>query len=306
MTSVALFPGQGSQTADIGAFVARVRPDLLAHAIELVGEDPFPRVAEAGRFAQPAVFCASITWWDDLGGLDVAAAAGHSLGEFAALVCAGALDAHDALRLVALRGRLTDDAAGAGPPGGMVAVLGRDAAEQADRLSAAHGLTVANDNGPQQLVLSGPRDAVLAAARDGVAAGVACSVLPVPGAMHSEALRPAVEPFRRALQAAPFSPPRVPVVSCTTGRPIEDPATDLAETLVRPVRWPATIQALVGLGADRFIDVGPGRVLRGLTRRIVPGAWVVSGEQFLGSGAAPGSPDYALQPPSTARVAPVT
>lgn len=286
MTTVALFPGQGSQTSDIGALVARVRPDLLAHAIELAGEDPFPRVAEAGRFAQPAVFCASVAWWDDLGGLDVAATAGHSLGEFAALVCAGALDAHDALRLVALRGALTDQAAGSGPPGGMVAVLGRGAPAQADVLASAHGLVVANDNGPQQVVLSGPRTAVLAAARDGAARGIDCAVLPVPGAMHSEALRPAVAPFRDALRATTFSTPRVPVVSCTHGRPIADPVTDLAETLVQPVRWPATVQALVELGADRFVDVGPGRVLRGLTRRLVPGAWVVTGEQLLGSTAA--------------------
>jgi [acyl-carrier-protein] S-malonyltransferase len=102
---VALFPGQGSQTPDMRDLVAERAPDLLERVTALVGEDPFPRAGESTRFAQPAIFCASLAGWDVLG-LEAAAAAGHSLGELAALAAAGVLERDDALRLVTLRGKL--------------------------------------------------------------------------------------------------------------------------------------------------------------------------------------------------------
>src|SRR4051794_10969502 len=119
-----LFPGQGSQTPDIRDVVARLRPDLLELAIEEVGTDPFERVDESTRFAQPAIYCASVALWSSAPLGDVGWMAGHSMGELAALVAAGSLDADDGLSLVALRGRLMADAAGDGT---MLAIVGGDA-----------------------------------------------------------------------------------------------------------------------------------------------------------------------------------
>src|SRR5580704_14240878 len=170
-----LFPGQGSQTPDMRETVAGVRPDLLSLADEIVGEDPFARAEEGTRFAQPAIFCASLAGWEALGRPSGDFMAGHSLGELGALVASGALRESDGLALVALRGRLMQEAGeqagdgSGGLSGGMLALLGRGAAERAAELAAAHGLSVANDNSPQQVVLSGLRSALpdaAAAARE--------------------------------------------------------------------------------------------------------------------------------------------
>src|SRR5947209_19001826 len=123
-----LFPGQGSQTPQMRETVARERPELLEAVAEAVGEDPFPRVDDGTRFAQPAIFCASLAGWRALGEPAAELSAGHSLGELAALVAAGALGALDALRLVALRGVLMQRAGEQGAEGGMVALLGAGAA----------------------------------------------------------------------------------------------------------------------------------------------------------------------------------
>src|SRR5579862_3625635 len=139
-----LFPGQGSHTDDMRDSVTRVRPDLLELVIEVVGEDPFPRVNDGTNFAQPAIFCASLAGYEALGRPEGDFMAGHSLGELAALVAAGAVSERDGLELVVLRGALMGQA----EEGGMLALLGRGAAEQAPELAEAHGLTVANDNSP--------------------------------------------------------------------------------------------------------------------------------------------------------------
>src|ERR1700694_1492681 len=159
-----LFPGQGSQTPEMREQVARVRPDLLELAVEAVGEDPFPRAEEGTKFAQPAIFCASLAGWTGLGHPDGDFMAGHSLGELAALVAAGSLSEHDGVELVALRGRPMARGGGGGGDGGMLALRGAGAAERADELAEAHGLSVANDNAPQQIVLSGARAKLSAAA----------------------------------------------------------------------------------------------------------------------------------------------
>src|SRR5919109_4578821 len=119
---VALFPGQGSQTPQMRDLVADRAPELLERCIALVGEDPFPRAGESTRFAQPAIFCATLAGWDALD-LDAAAAAGHSLGELAALAAAGVVDRDDALRLVVLRGKLMAEA---DDEGSMLALVGTD------------------------------------------------------------------------------------------------------------------------------------------------------------------------------------
>src|SRR3954464_8505271 len=150
----ALFPGQGSHTPEMRDLVAKRAPDLLERVTELVGEDPFARVEENTRFAQPAIFCASIAGWEALD-LHPSAAAGHSLGELAALVAAGALSRDDGLELVVLRGRLMGEARN----GSMLALVGATL-EDAQAIAGEGGVTVANDNAPGQAVLSGALDAL--------------------------------------------------------------------------------------------------------------------------------------------------
>lgn len=266
MPYAVLFPGQGSQTP---AMRDAVPGDLLARAAELVGEDPFPRAGESTRFAQPAIFCASVAGWRAVRAERgaPAAAAGHSLGELAALVAADAVGVDDALRLVVLRGALMAEAGG----GTMLALLGASE-DRAAELAAAHGVFVANLNAPGQVVLSGAEralDAVAAAAR---AEGLKALPLGVAGAFHSPAMEPAVEPFARALRATAWREPAFPVISCASAEPMIDPARELAAALTAPVRWVDTMRALAALGADDFVDAGPGRVLAKLVRRNLPEA----------------------------------
>ena len=262
-----LFPGQGSQSRDMRDSVARVRPDLLSMVAELVGEDPFPRAEEGTDFAQPAIFCASLAGWAALGKPDGDFMAGHSLGELAALVAAGALGERDGVRLVALRGRLMQESGERAGHGGMLALLGAGAAEHADALAAAHGLAVANDNSPQQIVLSGARDALPGAAAAAKELGLRAMELPVTGAFHSPMMEAAVPEFASALEQVEIREPRVPVLSAVTAQPFDDVRRRLAEGLIKPVRWRETLLELHRLGAERFIEVGPGRTLTGLAKR---------------------------------------
>jgi len=262
-----LFPGQGSQTPDMRDAVAQVRPDLLSMAVQVVGEDPFPRAEEGTRFAQPAIFCASLAGWAALGRPEPEYMAGHSLGELAALVAAGSMRERDGLELVALRGALMQQAGETEGDGGMLALLGTGAAEQAAELAAAHGLAVANDNSPQQVVLSGARSALPAAAAGAKELGLRAIELPVTGAFHSPMMAPAVPEFTVALERVPIERPRVTVLSAVTAAPFDDIRLRLAEALTMPVRWRETMLALRELGAERFVEVGPGRVLTGLAKR---------------------------------------
>ena len=234
-----LFPGQGSQTPEMRDHVARLAPDLLERVTELVGEDPFPRVEESTRFAQPAIFCASITAYDALG-LEPGVAAGHSLGELAALAAAGVLDRDAALELVVLRGRLMAEA---DDTGSMLALVG--ATEEEAREIAAHaGVTVANDNAPGQVVLSGTREALALAEEDARDHGRRALKLNVAGAFHSPLMEPAVAPFTEALASTAIGEPRFPVVSCATTQPFSDVRAELAAALTSPVRWRETMLAL--------------------------------------------------------------
>ena len=247
--------------------VARLRPDLLAIAAEAVGEDPFPLAEQGTRFAQPAIFCASLAGWEALGRPDGDCMAGHSLGELAALVAAGSLTERDGLELVALRGRLMQEAGEAAGDGGMVALLGQGAAEHAPELAAAHGLAVANDNSPQQVVLSGARNALADAAAAAKELGLRAMELPVTGAFHSPMMASAVPEFEAALARVEVRSPRVPVLSAVTAAPFDDIRARLAQALTMPVRWRETLLAMHDLGAERFVEVGPGRVLTGLVKR---------------------------------------
>jgi [acyl-carrier-protein] S-malonyltransferase len=262
---VVLFPGQGSQTPDMRDLVAQRNPELLERCIALVGEDPFPRAGESTRFQQPAIFCASLAGWDALD-LEPAAAAGHSLGELGALAAAGVLERDDALRLVVLRGKLMAEA---DDRGSMLALVGASQ-EDAEAVAAAAGVTVANDNAPGQVVLSGPRDALERAEEAARERGRRAMALDVAGAFHSPAMEPAVEPFRAALDDTELHEPAFPVFSCATTRPFEDVRAELAAALTRPVRWRETVLALHEAGARRFVEVGPGKVLARLGKRILP------------------------------------
>jgi [acyl-carrier-protein] S-malonyltransferase len=262
-----LFPGQGSQTDNMRDDVESTRPELLEMAIAVVGEDPFPRAGDGTNFAQPAIFCASLAGWHRLGRPRGDFMAGHSLGELAALVAAGALSESDGLELVTLRGRLMHEAGQAAGDGGMLVVGGPDAAERAPEVAQAHDLVVANDNSPQQVVLSGARSQLPAAVQTAKDMGLRAKVLDVTGAFHSPMMAAAVPEFAAALEATEFAAPRVPVLSAVTAHEFEDARQELADALTSPVRWRETMLALHERGAGRFVEVGPGRVLTGLAKR---------------------------------------
>jgi acyl transferase domain-containing protein len=203
----------------MGEVVQRVRPDLLQAALEIVGEDPFTRAHEGTHFAQPAIFCASLAGWAAIGRPECGYMAGHSLGELAALVAAGSIAERAGLELVALRGRLMQEAGERSGAGGMLALLGAGAAEHAHELALRHGLAVANDNAPQQVVLSGARSALPDAAAAAKEQGLRALELPVTGAFHSPMMASALPAFSAALQRVEIDKPRVTVFSAVTAAP---------------------------------------------------------------------------------------
>ncbi|MDQ3435200.1 MAG: ACP S-malonyltransferase [Actinomycetota bacterium] len=276
--SVLLFPGQGSQEPDMAETVAKQRPDLAERATAVVGEDPFARVADGTRFAQPAIFCAAIAGLERLGRPDADLYAGHSLGEITALVAAGALSEEDGLQIVAERGRLMDRAA-VESPGGMLAV--RAGRSEAEALAERHDLVVANDNAPKQIVLSGPLAGIEAAEAEaeGSESGLRAKRLAVAGAFHSPLLEHVVEPFLAALREIEVRPPRAPVYSCVTAAPFDDDPRDcLAKALVSPVRWVEVLNAVHAAGGRSFVETGPGKVLSGLVKRTLDDVEVTAPE----------------------------
>jgi [acyl-carrier-protein] S-malonyltransferase len=268
--------------------VAAARPDLLALACEVLGEDPFARVDDGTRWAQPAIYCASVVGFERLrdAGVSGVAYAGHSLGEVAALVAADALSVEDGLRLVAARGRLMQESGERVGDGSMLALLGKGAAEHAPAIAKATGLTVANDNAPNQVVLSGATAAFEAAREAAREHKLRALALPVTGAFHSPAMAGARAELEAALAAIDFREPTVTVVSSITTQPFDDVRARLADALERPVRWRETLQALRERGVERFVETGPGTVLTGLVRRTVPDAEALSAAQLEEAGAA--------------------
>jgi [acyl-carrier-protein] S-malonyltransferase len=269
-----LFPGQGSQTDDMREVVERSAPQLLEQAMGELGSDPFDRVDEGTAFAQPALYCASLAGWEAAGRPAAEFMAGHSLGELAALVAAGAMSEADGLSLAVVRGRVMQDAAESGPPGGMLAVLGKGQGGAA--IARKLRLTVANDNAPGQVVLSGPDEALELARAELKQAGLRSMRLRVQGPFHSPAIASAVPEFRSALAEVQIAPPRVPVVSSTTARPFDDVRTELAQALVSPIRWRETLLHLHDLGVRSYVETGPGSVLTGLVRRTLDGVQATS------------------------------
>jgi malonyl CoA-acyl carrier protein transacylase len=158
----------------------------------------------------------------------------------------------------------------------MLALVGKGAADHAGELAESNGLSVANDNSPQQVVLSGARDALPGAAAAAEELGLRAIDLPVSGAFHSPMMRDAVPEFEKAVKAAKISKPRVKVLSAVTAAPFDDIAAQLTAALTSPVRWRETLLALHDLGAERFVEVGPGRVLTGLVKRTLRDVELVS------------------------------
>ncbi|HKE99671.1 MAG TPA: ACP S-malonyltransferase [Actinomycetes bacterium] len=287
MSVAFLFPGQGSQAPGMGLDWAEPddgTSDLYAWATACLSWDLVDTLRGATAdelrqtyIAQPAIFAVSVAALRALerAGVRPEYVAGHSLGEFTALVAAGAVSFEAGLTLVARRAEAMQRAADANP-GSMSSVLGlsREGVELAVA-KAAEGdvLAVANDNAPGNVVVSGQWPAL---ERLPAAAGElgAKRVVPlnVGGAFHSPLMRPAVEEFTPYLAAAPLAAAAVPVVANATAEPVTD-AGDLRELLGRqltgPVRWVESIRTLVALGVDTFVEVGPGTVLSGLVKRTV-------------------------------------
>lgn len=237
------------------------------------------------RWAQPAVVVCSVAAYRCLDE-DFSAAAGHSIGEYAALVCAGALDLKDAVRLVALRAQVTEEA-GARTPGGMAAVMKIDR-EDVDRICAATGVALAADNSAGQYVISGATDVLDAALAAFSETKAIARKLEVSAAFHSPVMSPAKEALRNALAEVPFVAPATLIWSSTTAAPISDPdeiRNALVDQLVSPVRWRETVEGASKSHGTAFVDVGPGKIVGALAKRIVVGAEVSFAADLLGASA---------------------
>jgi [acyl-carrier-protein] S-malonyltransferase len=269
-TTVLLFPGQGVSLAGAREPVLERCPSLFERCCELLDADPFERASQSTRFAQPAIFLAGVAAFSQLDGRRPLALAGHSLGELSALAAAGVFELDDALSLVVLRGALMADAAERQGDGGMLAIL-KGTPGDAHLLAAGHGVQIANDNAPGQTILSGSRGALDAVAADARERGLRAMRLDVAGAFHSPAMQSACAPLLDALASATTAAPRTTVYSGMTAAPFRDVRAELAQALVRPVRWRETMLALYAAGARRFIDVGPDKVLARLVARNLQG-----------------------------------
>jgi [acyl-carrier-protein] S-malonyltransferase len=267
---------------------ARVDTALAAPISRLCFTGP-AEVLQETRWQQPAIFACSLAihaaWQttDEENMVRPVAAAGHSLGEYSALVAAGALELEDGARLVALRGTVMQAAADR-VPGGMAVVLGLDwervsaACAQAARPQdgAAGTVVPANDNAPAQQVISGGSAALERAVVLLKAAG-ARRVIPlkVAGAFHSPLMAGAVADLRAALHRTPLRRCTYPVIANSTGRPLWEPQEireELARQITAPVRWVESLRTLAALAPERWIDCGPGTVMAGLVTHTVAGA----------------------------------
>jgi [acyl-carrier-protein] S-malonyltransferase len=234
---------------------------------------------------QPALLTASVALWEALQALrdvplTVQAMAGHSLGEYSALVCAGAISFVDGVALVRKRGELMQQAVPSGQ-GGMAAILGLDDSKVRACCAAVAGVvTAANYNAPGQIVIAGEKSAVAAAIHACKDAGAKRAVaLDVSGPFHSPLMAPAAEEFSEVLNAIQVHMPVITVVQNVEARPATDEhdiRANLVEQLSAPVRWTETIERLISDGAEQFIEAGPGSVLSGLVKRIARGTPAVA------------------------------
>ncbi|WP_391529877.1 ACP S-malonyltransferase [Photorhabdus akhurstii] len=283
-----VFPGQGSQDLGMLADLATAFPVIeqtFAEASDVLGYDLWALVQQGPEEelnktwqTQPALLAASVAiWrvWQEKGGKAPSLIAGHSLGEYSALVCAGVIDFKQAIRLVELRGKLMQEAVPEGV-GAMYVIIGLDN-ESIDRAckEAAQGQIVSpvNFNSPGQVVIAGEKEAVERAGDACKAAGAKRALpLAVSVPSHCALMKPAADKLAVVLEGIEFSHPQFPVVNNVDVK-IEQSAEAIRDALVRqlynPVRWTETVEFIAGQGVGRLLEVGPGRVLTGLTKRIV-------------------------------------
>lgn len=289
MTKLAVvFPGQGSQSPGMGQDVAAASPrarEVYQHANDVLGLDlaelcfhgPANEL-ERTDVQQPAIFVTSVAIWEALregrgGEIPMVFAGGLSLGEYTALYATGAVSFEDALRLVHRRGQLMQEAATT-VPSGMVSLMGGEperVLELCDRAREDDVLGPANFNCPGQTVISGSKaacDRAVALAGD---FGLRATTLAVAGAFHSSLMAPAARGLREELEKVPFQAPRAPVIANVNAEYHGDAAsirTLLHEQLTHPVLWQGCVERLIRDGAEECWEVGPGRVLTGLIRKI--------------------------------------
>ncbi len=288
MTFAFVFPGQGSQSVGMLNSIAE-RPEVratLQEASEALGEDVAKLIAEGPAEAlslttntQPVMLTAGVAFyraWLAAGGATPKVMAGHSLGEYSALVAAGVITFKDAVPLVRFRAEAMQSAVPLGT-GGMAAILGLDDAaviQVCAQATAESGAVVeaVNFNAPGQVVIAGASSAVTKACELLKAAGAKRALpLPVSAPFHSSLLQPASEKLKGYLANIEFKVPAIPVINNVDVEILNDPAA-IKDALVRqaakPVRWQETIQAMAALGITQVVECGPGKVLAGLTKRI--------------------------------------
>jgi len=283
-TSAWIFPGQGSQYVGMGQALARTDEGVataIRSADEILGiplSDIIFNGPETALIAtenqQPAIVTISIAYFLALRERNALPepqfVAGHSLGEYSAMVAAGALDLSDGLRLVRRRGELMREHG----TGSMAAIIGLDG-EVVARIATEAGAEVANDNAPGQITISGRTEAVERGLDLAKAAGARRALmLPVNGAFHSSLMAQVVDGLRPLIEATDFAESAVPVVTNVDARPIQHPddlRTELLDQICAPVRWADVITTMSNAGVKHFHEVGPGKVLSELVQRIAEG-----------------------------------